>query len=111
MTEQEVNLLVSNWFAGDSESLMHDVCTEKPEIAWRAILEILKHELTDDQRSLLAAGPLEDLLVWHGSVFIDRIEQESKANARFNYLLGGVWRRKMPKEIWERIEKIRKEVW
>jgi len=65
---------VTAWFAGDSESLMYDESTEEPEIAWSVILEILKHELTDDQRALLAAGPLEDLLVWHGASFIGRVK-------------------------------------
>jgi hypothetical protein len=111
MSEQKVNNLVAIWFEGDSESAMYDAATEEPETAWQAILEILKHELTDDQRSLLAAGPLEDLLVWHGVDFINRIEEEAKVNARFNHLLGGVWRREMPQEIWNRIEKMRKEVW
>jgi hypothetical protein len=45
---------------------MYDACTEEPETAWQSVLEILKLELTDDQRALLAAGPMEDLLAWHG---------------------------------------------
>lgn len=111
-TESEkVSALVAAWFAGDSESAMYDASTEEPEIAWQAILEILKRELTDDQRALLAAGLMEDLLVWHGAAFIERVEDEAKANSRFNYLLGGMWRREMPREIWERIEKARKQVW
>jgi hypothetical protein len=108
---EKVSGLVRAWFAGDSESVMYDASTEEPETAWQAILEILKHELTDEQRSLLAAGPLEDLLAWHGATFINRVEEEAKLNPRFNHLLGGVWRREMPKAIWERIESARKEVW
>src|SRR5262245_7875762 len=89
--------------------MMYDACIEDPETAWRAILEILKRDLTDDQTALLAAGPLEDLLVWHGPAFINRVEDEARLNSPFNHLLGGVWRREMPKEIWERIEHARKE--
>jgi hypothetical protein len=103
--------LVAAWHQGDPESIMYDACTDQPEAAWEAILEILKSELTEDQEAMLAAGAMEDLMVYHGPVFIDRIEQEAKANTRFNHLLGGVWRRGMPKEIWDRIEKARKEVW
>jgi hypothetical protein len=108
---ERISTLVAAWFAGDSEGAMYDASTEEPETAWQVILEILKRELTDDQRALLAAGLMEDLLVWHGAAFIERVEEEAKANTRFNHLLGGVWRRGMPVEIWERIEKARKEVW
>jgi hypothetical protein len=111
MESEKVSALVAVWFAGDSEGAMYDAITDEPEIAWQTILEILKRELTDDQRALLAAGLMEDLLVWHGAAFIDRVEEEAKVNPRFNHLLGGVWRREMPIEIWERIEKARKEVW
>lgn len=108
---QKVEALVTSWFAGDSEFAMYDASTEDPEAAWLAILEILKHDLTEDQEALLAAGPLEDLLVWHGAAFIKRIEEEAMANARLNHLLGGIWRQEMPQAIWERIETARKAVW
>jgi len=111
MPTQRVKLLVAAWFVGDKQGTMYDACTEDPEIAWQAILEILQRDLTDDERALLAAGPVEDLLVWHGGAFIDRIEAEAKRNPRFNHLLRGVWRREMPHEVWERIEKARKEIW
>jgi hypothetical protein len=109
MPEQNVNELVKAWF--DCEYTMFDACTEDPEVAWLAILEISRRELTDEQKSLLAGGPLETLLAWHGSDFIDRIETEAKNNSIFNHLLGGVWRQDMPDEIWDRIQKIRKTVW
>jgi hypothetical protein len=104
---EKVSMLVTAWFAGDSESAMYDASIEEPETAWQAILEILKRELTDYQRALLAAGLMEDLLVWHGAAFVERVEEEARANPRFNHLLGGVWRRDLPIEIWERIEKAR----
>jgi hypothetical protein len=103
-----VPALVATWFAG--EYTMFDACTEQPEIAWRAIIEISRRSLTDEQKSLLAAGPLETLLAWHGAAFIDRIVGEATHNPRFNHLLGGVWRHDMPEEIWERILWIRKEI-
>jgi hypothetical protein len=93
------------------EYTLFDACTEEPEIAWLAILEISRRNLTDEQKSLLAAGPLETLLSWHGSDFIDRVESEAKSNSKFNDLLGGVWQHDMPDEIWDRIQKVRKSVW
>ena len=61
--------------------------------------------------SLLAAGPLEDLLSEHGPVFIDRLEQEATASKRFDHLLGGVWRLSMTDDVWNRVQKARSAVW
>ena len=90
---------------------MFDAVQDAPEQAWLAILQILAQGLTDGELSLLAAGPLESLLDWHGSQFIDRVENEAKNNPKFNHLLGGVWQNLMSHEIWERVQKARKEVW
>jgi hypothetical protein len=109
MSEQAINELVKAWFVG--EHTMFDACTEEPETAWMAILRILKQNPTEEQTELLAAGPLETLLSWHGAAFIDRVEHEARSDPAFNHLLGGVWRQEMPEEIWSRIEKARKEAW
>jgi len=90
---------------------MFDACTEEPDVAWRAILELSQRELTDEQQALLAGGPLETLLSWHSATFIDRVVDEATCNPRFRQLLGGIWRQDMPMEIWERIVKLRKEEW
>ena len=101
--------VVRDWFAGDPT--MWDACFERPEVAWAAILELVDHDLTEDQTALLAAGPLETLLATHGANFIERVEQQARDNPRFSHLLGGVWRSEMPLEIWERVESSRQEVW
>jgi len=106
---ERVSTLVATWFGG--EHTMFDACTEEPETAWHAILELSRRPLTEEQEELLAAGPLETLLSLHGPTFIDRVLKEAESNPRFNYLLGGVWRREMPDEIWEPIVKVRKETW
>src|SRR5260370_42031758 len=109
MLTQRVKLLAAAWFAG--EYTMFDACTERPEIAWQAILEISQHDLTDEQKALLAGGPLETLLAWHGADFIGLVEEEARRSPRFNHLLGGVWRQEMLNEVWEGIERTRKEGW
>jgi len=109
MSQQAINDVVRVWFGG--EHTMFDACTEEPETAWLAILQILQRGLTEEQTELLAAGPLETLLSWHGAVFIDRVEDQARSDPRFNHLLGGVWRQEMPEEIWGRVEKARKQVW
>ncbi|HKI70335.1 MAG TPA: hypothetical protein VKA67_12140, partial [Verrucomicrobiae bacterium] len=90
---------------------MFDACTEDPEVAWLAILKILERHLTDDLEALLAAGPLETLLAWHGDSVIEKMVQEAERNPRFAHLLGGVWRHEMPREIWDRVCRARNEVW
>jgi hypothetical protein len=108
--------LVGDWLAlnsppGDRWSKLNDAAREDPEAAWCAILNLLERDLTDEQISLLAAGPLEDLLSEHGAAFIDRVEQEVSANKRFDHLLGGVWRLTMIDDVWNRVQKARSAVW
>ena len=75
MTDPSVCEVVREWFEHDKT--MFDACTESPEVAWTAILEILQRDLTEEQTALLAGGPLETLLSWHGAKFIDRVESEA----------------------------------
>lgn len=77
------------------------------EAVWQAVLRILQRKLSEEQISLLAAGPVEDLLALHGARFIDRIEAEAQQSSAFAHVLGGVWRRGMPQEIWRRVEAAR----
>ncbi|MEO8242953.1 MAG: DUF6869 domain-containing protein [bacterium] len=43
------------------------------------------------QASVVAAGPLEDLIALHGGAVIDRIEALARQSDRYRYLLSGVW--------------------
>ncbi len=106
---EAIEKAVAKWFAGDH--LLYEESREFPEVAWLAILEIAKRDLSDEDKALLAAGPLEDLLSNHGPMFIDRVEVEARRNPRFSYLLGGVWRSGMPENLWSRIQVARKDVW
>ena len=109
MNPESIIDVVRAWFEGDVT--MFEACTQEPEVAWPAILEVLRHDLTEEQIALLAAGPLETLLSWHGPHFIERVEQEATHNPRFRRLLGGVWQSDMSPEIWQRIESARGEAW
>lgn len=80
----------------------------KPDLAWQAILEIVKARPSAEVLSNLAAGPLEDLLCRHGESFIARIEQEAERSVEFKRLLAGVWRRRMDQSVWDRVERIRR---
>jgi hypothetical protein len=64
---------------------------ERPEEAWLMILSLV--ELSPDERTLasVAAGPLEDLLGFRPYEFIDRVEYQSRTDAKFRRCLSGVW--------------------
>jgi hypothetical protein len=107
LPDQTVEELVAAWFM--DELTMLDAIHDSPEVAWLAILQILAMDLKEEQIGLLAAGPTESLLSMHGAQFIDRVEHEEGKNARFKYLLGGVWMCGMLEEIWKRVQAARKE--
>ena len=65
-----------------------DLRRENPDKAIDLIVEILRIETNPVLLSILAAGPLEDVI---SMATIDRIEREASADKRFRDLLGGVW--------------------
>lgn len=75
-----------------------------PEDAWQVILRII--EMTENEFVLenLAAGPLESLLTRHGMSYIDRVESRVAVDAKFKWILGGIWQGGMADEIWSRVE-------
>jgi hypothetical protein len=88
------------------DRLAHD----EPERAWLLLLQILERDNSTHVLEMLAAGPLEDLIQYHGPAFIERIESQAKANPVFRHALGGVWESSTP-EIWKRVEKVRGSAW
>jgi hypothetical protein len=74
---------------------------EDPDKAIDLIVEILKLETNPVMLSLLAAGPLEDVISMET---IDRIEREAAADKRFHDLLGGVWYYRAPDELKARLD-------
>ena len=74
---------------------------DDPDRAIDLILEVLKVETNPVLLSLLAAGPLEDVISMRT---IDRIEREAAADKRFRDLLGGVWYFRAPDELKARLD-------
>ncbi len=74
---------------------------DNPDRMIDLILEILKLESNPVLLSLLAAGPLEDVISLRT---IDRIEREARANKRFHDLLGGVWYYRASDELKTRLD-------
>ena len=67
----------------DAYSLVWEMTHECPEEAWAFILAVLENDGSDLVMANLSAGSLEDLLVYHGSAVIDRVEVTAKANPNF----------------------------
>lgn len=101
--------LEADWLSG-KDMMMTDGLLEPypaPDAVWEAVLRLVARELTDKQTALLAAGPVEGLLVHHGAAFINRVVAEAMRNPAFVHVLGGVWRRDIPEAIWRRVEAAR----
>jgi hypothetical protein len=86
--------------------VVSDMTREEPDGAWSFVLAVLEQDNSVTVRETLSAGPLEDLLVYHGAAVIERVEQEAKANPRVASLLGGVWQNAMPEAIWKRVQAV-----
>ena len=99
----------SNWWA--VEQVMDWALEREGELLWRFITTAYQRQLSDKLISLLAAGPLEDLLAKQGPEFIERVEELARKDPRFNNLLGGVWRNTMTDEVWQRVQAARLKVW
>jgi Family of unknown function (DUF6869) len=86
--------------------VVSDMVHERPDDAWNFILEALKLDASVAVVEVLSAGPLEDLLGYHGDRVIAHVEREARNNPAFAKLLGGVWRGQMTPEIWARVQSV-----
>jgi hypothetical protein len=126
MDELELNRVVDAWVAGSEAengtpehernwwavSQVIDWALEgDSDRLWLFILTTYRRNISDRVVSLLAAGPLEDLLAKHGPKFIERVEELARQDQKFNSLLGGVWQNTMTDEVWKRVQAARKEIW
>ena len=96
------------WWA--VERFMHFPDLGHAEDAWIAILEIVARKPPAQVISMLAAGPLEDLINKWGASFIERIELKARQEPDFRHVLGGVWQCRSP-EVWARISRLRGTPW
>jgi len=76
------------------------------EECWQGILAVVRKKPSDWVLGMLAAGPVEDLLMCSGPEFIERIEIEARQNPDFRRMLHGAWKSGSP-EIWARFEAAR----
>jgi hypothetical protein len=88
-----------------------ELIQDDPEDAWKVIQAIRQLDVKDWVLTNLAAGPLEDLLVYHGERFIDRVEVLSRRDPQFRKLLGGVWQNAMSDALWARVQAVAGPSW
>jgi hypothetical protein len=120
MTDSDLKSLATDWIAfwkSPDGSIERDALAwtsdrewelvrQSPQDGWKLVLQILKLDDSPEIQEVLAAGPLEDLLSYHGEAMIGAVEQEARSNARFAHLLGGVWQNAMSEEVWLRVQAV-----
>ena len=63
---------------------------DDPERAWPVILQLVE-QAVDADLEFIGAGPIEHLVEYHGTAFIDRIESTAASNERFREALATIW--------------------
>ncbi|MBD9435242.1 hypothetical protein IB223_03965 [Pseudoxanthomonas sp. PXM03] len=87
---------------------------QHPRLCLDAILLVLPRipsDSADRHFQVLAAGPLEDLLVHHGQAMIDEIDVLARRSPSFRMLLNGVWTSRIDSAVVERLAKYRSAQW
>jgi hypothetical protein len=85
-------------------SFVNDLTSDYPDEAFIVIRAILALDASNRVLQVLAAGPVEDLLVKHGPDLIGKVEVEAHRDPAFRKLLGGVWKSGIDSEVWRRVE-------
>ena len=120
MKIEEVQRLASDWIESrgkysDAYDELDDLIQESPAAAFRVIEEIhwrICSEVPDYQlMGYLAAGPLEDLLSYHGERVIGDVEALAKEDPEFRKCLAGVWQNDMEDEMYARVQKAADSSW
>lgn len=77
-------------------------------LCWAFISAVIQKTTTKHQIGMVAAGPLENLIVSSGAEYIDQIEAAARQSVRFRYTLTGVWPQDTREsDIWHRVETAR----
>jgi hypothetical protein len=88
-----------------------ELVQDDPESAWVVIHAIRNVDGSDLVLANLAAGPLEELLVFHGEEFIDRVEALAQQDQQFKKVLGAVWKNNISDAVWDRVKAVAGPTW
>jgi len=101
--EPDTPVFDENFWAHDC---MDTIVGEMPELGLKLIVFALNYFKEPLEIGVLAAGPLENLVHFHGARMIDAIEREAEENEQFRFLLSGIWGESdVDPQIWHRIQK------
>ena len=85
---------------------MHELVRNDPETAWNFLQKMWKLATTDQMLANIAAGPLEDLLKYHGEKFVDVVVEAAQSDPVFKKMLGAVWQNTIPDDVWNRVKAV-----
>lgn len=108
MNKEEIEALADSWIKATEAGLgpngnkgndnlnwavekMLDIPYKEPELAWEIIITIIKKNPSPKVISQLGAGPLEDIMRYHGNNFMKRVEKAVVENALFKDCMKSVW--------------------
>ncbi len=108
MDELKKNKLVAAWILAQEEEdddasaiqAFALLPNEDPELCWELILRIHAEPISEEVRAILAASPLEDLLVYHGKEYFPRVKAIALKDPLFRKMLSGVWLDQKKSPIW-----------
>jgi Family of unknown function (DUF6869) len=82
-------------------------CQQDPAAGWVLLRVLLEASESDEDLAVVAAGPLEEMLIAQGAAVIDELEAEASRSPRFRRLLSGVWRSTIEENVWQRVQAAR----
>jgi hypothetical protein len=85
---------------------LYKLCDEAPDQGLEIIEEIVRIDSSDIILANIAAGPMEELLVKHGTQFIDKIERLAATDEKFRKMLGAMWKNEIADEVWARVQRV-----
>ena len=107
--EEGSSTYIENFWAFDALS---DLCSNSPNECLHVIEEIFAIESSSNLIiANLAAGPLEDLLVQHGDLMIEKIVNIAESNPLWRKMLGAVWQNDIKDHVWSRLKSVTGSSW
>jgi hypothetical protein len=82
---------------------LRDLIEHAPDDAYEVIRELVRLAPSPYVLSIVAAGPLEDLLSDWGERLIDRLETDARDDPKLMAACAGVWKLYMSDDVWGRL--------
>lgn len=97
--------VTDNFHRSQAHKALDWLVRNEPESAWEVIYQIVMTSTHEGLIGYVAAGPIEDLLVYHPQI-INQIEKDALNNEKLCGALDGVWKNRMTDETWNRLKRI-----